>query len=54
MRSMGFTSGTLLSLLLAESLAIGLIGGILGCGSAYALLKIFSVAAMGGWAAGLD
>ena len=48
MHSMGFTSRTLLSLLLAESLAIGLIGGILGCGSAYGLLKIFSVAAMGG------
>ena len=48
MRSMGFSSRTILSLLLTESLAIGLIGGVPGCGSAYALLKIFSVAAMGG------
>jgi putative ABC transport system permease protein len=48
MRSMGFSSRTILSLLLSESLLIGLIGGIIGCGSAYLVLKIFSVAAMGG------
>lgn len=48
MRSMGFTSRTILSLLLAESLLIGLIGGVLGCGSAYLVLKIFSVSAVGG------
>jgi putative ABC transport system permease protein len=42
MRSMGFTSGLILSLLLAESLIIGLMGGLLGCGSAYLVLKAFS------------
>ncbi len=48
MRSMGFPSRTILSLLLAESLIIGLIGGVIGCGSAYVLLKIFSVGNVGG------
>jgi putative ABC transport system permease protein len=48
MRSMGFSSRTILSLLLSESLLIGLIGGILGCGSAYVILKVFSIAAIGG------
>ena len=48
MRSIGFTSRTILSLLLAESLLIGLIGGIIGCGSAYLVLKAFSVGNMGG------
>ena len=35
MRSIGFPARTILSLLLAESLLIGLIGGVIGCGSAY-------------------
>jgi putative ABC transport system permease protein len=48
MRSMGFPSRTILSLLLAESLIIGLIGGVVGCGSAYVLLKVFSVGNVGG------
>jgi putative ABC transport system permease protein len=48
MRSMGFPSRTILSLLLAESLIIGLIGGVIGCGSAYVLLKVFSVGNVGG------
>jgi putative ABC transport system permease protein len=48
MRSMGFPARTILSLLLAESLLIGLIGGVIGCGSAYILLKAFSVGNMGG------
>ena len=43
MRSIGFTSRTILSLLLSESLLIGLMGGLLGCGSAYVVLKLFSV-----------
>jgi putative ABC transport system permease protein len=43
MRSIGFRSGTILSLLLTESLLIGLLGGLLGCGSAFFLLKIFSI-----------
>ena len=42
MRSIGFRSRTILTLLLAESLLIGIIGGILGCGSAFILFKIFS------------
>jgi putative ABC transport system permease protein len=42
MRSMGFTSGLILSLLLAESLIIGLIGGVLGCGSAFLVLRAFA------------
>jgi putative ABC transport system permease protein len=48
MRSMGFPSRTILSLLLAESLLIGLIGGVIGCGSAYLVLKAFSIGNMGG------
>lgn len=43
MRSIGFPSGTILSLLLAESILIGLAGGIIGCGSAYVVLKVFTV-----------
>ncbi len=42
MRSLGFTSGRILGLLLAESLLIALIGGILGCGSAFLVLKAFA------------
>lgn len=42
MRSLGFTSRQILSLLLAESLVIALAGGLLGCGSAFVVLKIFS------------
>lgn len=48
MRSMGFPSRTILSLLLAESLLIGLIGGVIGCGSAYLVLKGFSIGNVGG------
>lgn len=43
MRSIGFRSGTILGLLLGESLIIGLSGGLLGCGAAFVVLKIFSV-----------
>ncbi|HVN91995.1 MAG TPA: ABC transporter permease [Candidatus Binataceae bacterium] len=42
MRAIGFTSRTILALLLAESMLIALLGGIIGCGTAYALFKIFS------------
>ena len=45
MRSIGFTSRTILSLLLTESLLIGLLGGLLGCGSAFVVLKVFSIGA---------
>jgi putative ABC transport system permease protein len=43
MRSIGFTSRTILSLLLSESLLIGLIGGIIGCGTAFIVLHLFAV-----------
>jgi putative ABC transport system permease protein len=43
MRSMGFPARTILSMLLAESLLIGIAGGILGCGAAYVVLRIFAV-----------
>ena len=48
MRSIGFPARTILSLLLAESILIGLVGGIIGCGSAYIVLKVFSVGGGGG------
>ena len=43
MRSIGFRSRTILTLLLAESLLIGIIGGVLGCGSAYVVFLLFSL-----------
>jgi putative ABC transport system permease protein len=43
MRSMGFRSPLLLRLLLVESVVTALAGCILGCGAAFALLKVFSV-----------
>jgi putative ABC transport system permease protein len=45
MRSIGFRSRTILTLLIAESLLIGMIGGVLGCGSAYLLFKLFAFGA---------
>ena len=48
MRSIGFRSRTILTLLLSESLVIGLLGGVLGCGAAFIVLKIFSVGLTGG------
>ncbi|HZC45804.1 MAG TPA: FtsX-like permease family protein, partial [Candidatus Acidoferrum sp.] len=48
MRSMGFSSKTILSLLLTESLLIGLIGGAIGCGTAFIVLKAFSIGNLGG------
>ena len=47
MRSMGFSSTTILSTLLAESLVIGVMGGLLGCGSALLILHLFSSPRMG-------
>jgi putative ABC transport system permease protein len=43
LRSIGFPARTILSMLLAESLIIALAGGLLGCGAAYAVLKLVSV-----------
>jgi putative ABC transport system permease protein len=42
MRSMGFSSATILSLLLSESFVIGLFGGLLGCGAASVMLHLFT------------
>ena len=47
MRSMGFPASTILSTLLAESLVIGLLGGLAGCGAAYLALKLFASPKMG-------
>ena len=41
MRSIGFRSGTIMGMLLVESLIIGLLGGVLGAGAAFVALKIF-------------
>jgi putative ABC transport system permease protein len=42
LRSLGFSSRLILGLLLTESLLIGVIGGVLGCGTAFLVLKAFS------------
>jgi putative ABC transport system permease protein len=42
MRAIGFTPGTVLWLLLCESVAIGLMGGAFGCSVGYLTLKAFS------------
>jgi putative ABC transport system permease protein len=47
MRAMGFRSGQILTLLLTESLLVALLGGLLGCGSAWVLLKVLVVGAPG-------
>jgi putative ABC transport system permease protein len=43
MRSIGFRSPLILRLLIAESVVTALAGCVLGCGAAFALLKVFSV-----------
>ena len=48
MRSIGFRSRTILTLLLSESILIGLIGGLIGCGTAFVVLKVFSIGNVGG------
>ena len=40
---MGFTSPIIFSLLVTESLLIGFAGGLLGCGGAYIVLKVFAI-----------
>jgi putative ABC transport system permease protein len=42
MRSIGFPSGIILSLLVGESLLIAVLGGATGCGAAFVLLKVFA------------
>lgn len=43
MRSIGFPSGVILSLLVGESLIIALSGGAIGCGVAFGLFKMFAL-----------
>jgi putative ABC transport system permease protein len=43
MRSIGFRSGTIMRMLLGESLVLGLVGGVLGAGAAFAALKLFDL-----------
>src|SRR5260221_13715244 len=43
MRSIGFPSGVILSLLVGESLMIALSGGAIGCGVAFGLFKVFAL-----------
>jgi putative ABC transport system permease protein len=43
LRSIGFPAHVILSMLLAESLIIALAGGLLGCGSAYLVLKVITM-----------
>src|SRR5207245_9715188 len=42
MRSIGFPSGVILSLLVRESLLVALLGGAIGCGVAFGLFKVFA------------
>ena len=42
MRSIGFPSGVILSLLVGESLIVALSGGVIGCGVAFGLFKVFA------------
>ena len=43
MRSIGFASPTILGLLVSESLVTALAGGLIGCGAAFGILKLFAV-----------
>lgn len=43
MRSIGFSGRLIMSVLLCESLIIALAGGLIGCGTAFIVLKVFSV-----------
>src|SRR3984893_7986016 len=43
MRSMGFLSRGILSLLVGESLIVALSGGAIGCGAAFGLFKVFAL-----------
>jgi putative ABC transport system permease protein len=46
MRAIGFQSGTILFMILSESLLVALIGGVLGCGAAFLTFKFFSIGAV--------
>ncbi len=43
LRSIGFPSGVILSLLVGESLIVALSGGAIGCGVAFGLFKVFAL-----------
>ncbi len=43
MRSIGFPSTVIMSLLVSESLIVALSGGAIGCGVAFALFKVFAL-----------
>jgi putative ABC transport system permease protein len=43
MRAMGFSSRSILSMIMAESVLMALLGGLLGCGAAYVTFKLFVV-----------
>jgi putative ABC transport system permease protein len=43
MRAMGFPSRAILSMMIAESVSMALLGGALGCGAAYLTFKLFSI-----------
>jgi putative ABC transport system permease protein len=43
MRSMGFPSMVIFGLLIAESVVVALLGGALGCGAAFVLLRTFAL-----------
>jgi putative ABC transport system permease protein len=47
MRSMGFSPALLQSLLVSESVLVGLAGGLIGCGAAFALFKLVGMPAIG-------
>lgn len=43
MRAMGFRPRAILPVIIAESVSMALLGGILGCGAAYLTFKLFSI-----------
>ena len=43
MRAMGFPSFAILSMIVAESVSMALLGGVLGCGAAYLTFKLFRI-----------
>jgi len=43
MRAIGFPSSAILSVIVAESVSMALVGGVFGCGAAYLTFKLFSV-----------
>ena len=47
MRAMGFPPVAILLMIVTESLAMALLGGLLGCGAAYLTFKLFRVGAAG-------